>query len=191
MRWGCQTDVSVANDEDLLTEMADAGCTGVFIGFESLSEDSLREVDSTNWKPQRVAWYEEAVGRIQRHGIPVVGAFMIGFDADVPSTFEGLVDFVGRAGITAPSFTILTPFPGSRVRERLAREGRLLSHGWDRYTGYDVNFLPRGWTVEGLEAGFAELYRSVYDEEALARRRDSFITCQVEWRRGRSGTSGP
>jgi len=82
IRWFAQTDISVAEDRELLVLLKRSGCSILFIGFESLSEDELKKTNKNNWKAKKVKYYEEYIHKIQSMGIGIFGAFMIGFDSD-------------------------------------------------------------------------------------------------------------
>jgi len=161
-RWFAQTDVSVANDEPFLDELREAGCTTLFIGFETVSEKSLSLVNKKSWKLRQLKNYSKAIARIQAKGIGIIGAFIIGFDEDTNEIFDDLADFVIRNNIFIPQIAILTPLPGTRVYERLKEEGRLLNNPWSQFTFTEVNFVPKNMTIDELRSGLYYIYERVY-----------------------------
>lgn len=171
LRWAGQTDIAVAEDEELLGRIAASGCTFLFIGFESLSEGVLTHIDPACAKAKRLHRYGDLIAAIQSHGIGVMGAFIVGFDEDGPETFDRIVDFVNRTHMYETQISILTPLPGTRIRERLEQEGRLLQTGWDHYTVFDANFVPlRFSSPEELEQGLLRAYQLLHTDEVYLRR---------------------
>ncbi len=172
VRYFTETDVSVAEDEELLDLLYPSGCRQVLIGFESPRRDSLRGLDAVNWKARQHYRYLDAIDKLQSRGVSVCGCFIVGLDADTPAVFDELRDFIERFRLLEVQITVLTPFPGTRLYDRLLAEGRLLYPGaWDRCTLFDVNFRPRGMTVEQLEEGVMQLWRDTWNAEAFAFRK--------------------
>ena len=113
VRWFTETDVSVAEDDELLALMRDAGCVQVLIGFESTTREGLSGIEQkSDWKAQHVDDYMAAVDKIQGYGISVNGCFVLGMDNDGPECFQNVVDFVRDSGLYDVQITILTAFPG-------------------------------------------------------------------------------
>jgi len=164
-RWFAQTDISIADDEKFITELKEAGCTTLFIGFESVSKSSLSLINKNSWKLKQLSNYPEAIKKIQSKGIGIVGAFIVGLDGDTEETFDELVDFILDNNIFIPQITVLTPLPGSRLYERLKKENRLTDIPWSNYTFTDVNYIPKNMTGEELENGFHKIYKKVYSKE--------------------------
>jgi radical SAM superfamily enzyme YgiQ (UPF0313 family) len=172
LRYFTETDVSVADDEELLDLLYASGCRQVLIGFESPRQASLDGMDRVNWKSKQHSRYLEAIERIQGRGISVCGCFIVGLDADTPEIFDELREFIDRSRLLEVQITILTPFPGTRLYQRLLAEGRMLYPGaWDRCTLFDLNFRPRGMSVEQLEEGMIQLWRDTWNAAALAERK--------------------
>lgn len=176
MRWFTETDVSVADDEDLLRMMRDAGCQQILIGFESPRFQSLDGVEKkSNWKARRTDVYLRAVETIQRHGITVNGCFILGLDGDGPESFEHVFRFVEASGLYDVQITYLTPFPGTPLWTRLTEEGRLLSaEATERCTLFDINFCPTDMSVDELRSGFRDLTRRLYSPEFVGQRNRNF-----------------
>jgi len=176
VRWFTETDISVADDPELLTLMHEAGCAEVLIGFESPTAAGLDGVElRRNWKRKRVDTYESAIARIQSHGIAVNACFVLGLDGDGPEVFDAVESFVERAGPFDVQITVQTALPGTPLYERFHRDGRLLEEkAWEKCTLFDVNFRPAQMTVAQLERGLIDLCRRVYTDEATRRRRKTF-----------------
>lgn len=178
VRWFTETDLSVADDEELLDLLAGAGCAQLLIGLESARRESLRGVDGRDWKHSHWEGCAERIRRIQSRGISVNGCFVLGFDGDDAGVFERTREFVREIGLAEAQITVLTPFPGTALHEQLEREGRLLSPVyWDRCTLFDVTFRPAGMAVDELEGGFRNLMVDLYGSAEVGRRKRLFRAC--------------
>ena len=164
VRWFAETDVSVADDPELLSLMREAGCAQILIGLESPNATGLDGLElNRNWKHTRVGQYKEAIEQIQSHGIAVIGCFVLGLDGDTPEVFDEVNRFAEESGLFQVQITVLTPFPGTPLYARLHREGRLLQEAaWERSTLFDVNYVPKQMSVAQLEHGLVELSTRLY-----------------------------
>jgi len=176
-KWFTETDVTVADDPELLALMRQARCRQVLIGLESPETSALDGIElRSNFKLKRAADALAAVRRIQEHGITVNGCFILGLDRHGPDIFQQIYDFALQAPLYDVQITVLTPFPGTPLYDRLLREGRILQPGrWDLCTLFDVNYEPQGMSVEQLRAGIRWLTQKLYSEHALLRRRRPFF----------------
>jgi len=163
IRWFTETDVSVADDEDLLAAMRDAGCAQILVGFESPDAEALAGIDARDWKRRRFDGYRAAIARIQRHGISVNGCFILGLDEQGPGAFDAVDAFVRESDLTEVQVTVQTAFPGTALHERLRRDDRILEPGrWDLCTLFDVNHRPLRMSPEELRSGFRDLVGRLY-----------------------------
>jgi radical SAM superfamily enzyme YgiQ (UPF0313 family) len=176
IRWFTETDISVAQDEELLTLMREAGCAQVLIGLESPSETSLEGLEmKNNWKHKRVSQYKEAIRIIQSHGITVNGCFIFGLDGQTVDIFDQVFDFVKETELYEVQITLLTPFPGTPLYERLHKENRLLEPlNWKKCTLFDLNFEPANMTGKQLRDNFMSLGAKIYSDEFTNWRHGSF-----------------
>ncbi len=194
IRWFTETDVSVAEDEELLQLLRDSGCLQVLIGFESptlIGLDGLEQL--ANWKAKKFGEYRQAIERIQDHGVTVNGCFVLGLDGTGRESFDEVWRFVRDSGLYEVQITILTPFPGTPLYERLAAAGRLLRQdAWEYCTLFDVNFRPDRMSVTELETGFRDLVERLYSTEFTQERRGRFRrrlrTLQEQQRQSISGS---
>jgi radical SAM superfamily enzyme YgiQ (UPF0313 family) len=175
-RWFAETDLSVADDEQLLELMRETGCAQVLVGLESPVEAGLPGLELRNdWKLRRFPRYKEAIGTIQSHGITVNGCFVIGLDGHTRDIFSAVMDFVRDSGLYEVQVTIQTPFPGTPLYKRLQTEGRLIEPlNWKKCTLFDINYKPSPMSVEELSRGFKKLAVELYSEEFTAWRRNNF-----------------
>ncbi len=176
VRWFTETDIAIADDPELLELLHASGCAEVLIGLESPTASGVDGVETRrNWKRTRFDDYADAVERIQSHGIAVNGCFVLGLDGDGPEVFDAVEAFVRRSGQFDVQITVMTPFPGTPLYDRLLAEGRLLDPtAWERCSLFDVNFQPLHMTPEHLQAEALDLARRVYTEEERAARRHRF-----------------
>jgi len=136
LRWVGQGDLSMAKDEELLKLMARSGCMGMFIGLESLSQESLA---AANKRSNIGVDYEQAIAAIHRHGIDIIGSFIFGLDPDRPGVFRETVAFAERVKLAVAQFPVLTPFPGTPLHERLKEEATSMrTAGSTRYRPFCV-----------------------------------------------------
>ena len=176
VRWFTETDVSVAEDDELLNLMRESGCAQVLIGFESPSLDGLNGLEErANWKAKQLDRYSRAIARIQDHGITVNGCFILGLDGTGTESFDDVWNFVRESGLYEVQITILTPFPGTPLYDRLKKAGRLLREdAWESCTLFDVNFKPTHMSVSELESGFRDLAEKLYSADVTKERREHY-----------------
>lgn len=177
VKWFTETDISVADDLDLLRLMRQSRCRQVLIGLESPEASALEGIElRSEFKKRRAADYLAAVRWIQEHGITVNGCFILGMDRQSPDVFQQILDFAMEIPLYDVQITMLTPFPGTPLYERLLQEGRILAPGrWDLCTLFDVNFQPLNMTVDELRHGIYWLAERLYSEENLLARRLPFF----------------
>jgi len=177
LKWFTETDISVADDPELLELLAGSGCRQLLIGLESPETSALEGVElHANFKARRADRYREALRRIQSYGITVNGCFILGLDHHGPDIFERVLAFANDVPLFEVQVTILTPFPGTPLYDRLLAEERILEPGrWDRCTLFDVNYQPAGMSVEELRAGIRWLSERLYAKEAMDARRRPFF----------------
>ncbi len=167
LRWVSQAPIHIAEDEELVSSMAKAGCHGLFIGFESLREENLQLMGK---RINRTQAYKKGIQRLHDAGIGVYASFVFGYDYDDLSVFDEFLEFGERNRIDGAFLPILTPFPGTRIHQRLKQEGRLLTEDWSRYDMASVVFRPKRMTVEQLQEGFWKVNRSFYSPSSILKR---------------------
>jgi radical SAM superfamily enzyme YgiQ (UPF0313 family) len=177
LKWFTETDISVADDPELLDLMRAAGCRQVLIGLESPGQSPLEGMElKANFKARRAAGAVDALRRIQDHGITVNGCFILGLDRHTPAVFEEVLAFARRVPLYDVQITVLTPFPGTPLYDRLLREGRILQPGrWDLCTLFDVNHVPGNMTPAQLREGMRWLTERLYCKECTESRRGPFF----------------
>jgi len=151
IKWGCQSTLFLGDDPEMVKLAADSGCVSVFVGMESLSEDSL---DETNKGFNQVRKFENQIKMFHDHGIMVNPGLVFGFDNDDESVFETAVEFLTRNKVELAYFNVLTPLPGTALFERFKQEGRIIDQDWSKYDGKHVVYTPKRMTAEQLQEGF-------------------------------------
>lgn len=165
--WLGMTSINTAEDEETLDLMAESGCRTLFVGFESIVPDSLREVHKGC---NRVENYLRNVRRIHDRGIMVNGSFVFGFDHDDEEVFDRTVQFGIEARLETATYTILTPYPGTILHQRLETQGRIFDHDWSHYDTTRVVFTPAKLSRETLEAGYFRSYEKFYSWSSILQR---------------------
>ncbi len=167
VKWLSHAPIDFAADRELLALAGASGCVGMFVGFESLNQDSLVAMGKVT---NRAASYAEYARLFRDHGIGILGSFVMGCDNDTPAVFEQTLRFCEDARLEAAIFPILTPYPGTTVRRRLEAEGRIFNNNWQDYDMEHVTFQPRGMTVRELQDGYDQICRSFYSLGSMYRR---------------------
>jgi radical SAM superfamily enzyme YgiQ (UPF0313 family) len=167
LNWFGQTSVNIVRDPEILRLAKQSGCAGVFIGFETLCDECLASVGK---KFNRPADYLDVVQKIHDHGIGIDGSFVFGFDEDTEAAFDRTLEFVMRAKLEIAYFSILTPYPGTRLHTRLTAENRLLTRDWNYYDANHVVFRPKLMTPERLLEGYQYVLKEFYSLSSIFRR---------------------
>ncbi|MBN1127021.1 MAG: B12-binding domain-containing radical SAM protein [Sedimentisphaerales bacterium] len=158
-RWISQCSIEIADDPELLDLAYKAGCRGVFIGIESISEENLAAMDK-GFNDSR--GYYRRIRKIHQKGIGVQAGVIVGLDRDDTSAFERTLRFLQKAGINALQLAILTPLPGTPLYEQFKQEGRIIDENWAHYDYRHTVIQPKRMRPEQLQAGADWLYAQFY-----------------------------
>lgn len=170
--FGTEVSINLADDEELMRLMVDAGFDTVFIGIETPNEDSLAECGKKHNKNRDLI---ENVKRIQRIGLQVQGGFIIGFDNDTPSIFQQQIEFIQNSGIVSAMVGLLQAPIGTRLYERMKREGRLLGLVSGDNVDGTTNIIPR-MNIDALHKGYQAMVRYLYEPENYYARVKTFLS---------------
>ena len=149
----------LGKDDELLKLANDAGCISWQIGFESISQTTLNAINKTSNKSKE---YISSIKKIHDHGSAILGSFIFGFDTDTKDIFSKTNDFIAQADIDFPAAKILTPFPGTRLYERMEKEKRITTHDWSKYNLGNVVFKPKNMTEDELFFNVKDTYDNWY-----------------------------
>ena len=166
--WSAAVTIDVTDDPGLVRSMALAGCTGVFIGFESLADDNLADAHK---KTPRTSDYARRVRILHDHGIQVNGSFVLGFDHDRRDVFARTAEWIEANRLECATFHILTPYPATPLFRQMEAEGRLLHRDWALYDTAHAVFRPKHMSPEELEQGYAWIYRRLFSHASIWSRR--------------------
>ncbi|MFZ2102053.1 MAG: radical SAM protein [Oricola sp.] len=167
IRWFGLVTSLIGRDPDLMRLMAESGCSGVLIGFESISPGALGAIRKKFNQPDL---YAGLIDSLHALGISIYGCFVFGHDDDDAGVFERTARFVIETGIDLPRFAIQTPFPGTPLYARLEAESRILSRDWELYDGQHVVFEPARMSVQELQEGHVAAWREVYSRRSIVKR---------------------
>jgi len=171
--WVSQTSINSAYDDEMLDLAAQSGCKGVFVGFESVSKESLEEIGKSQ---NKIEFYKEGIRKFHKRGIFVEGAFIFGFDSDGPEVFKDTVDFVNTTGMDGVQYTILTPLPGTDFYKKIEEEGRFIERRWSQYDCTHPVFTPAKMSAKQLELGLHWAYTSTYSLRSIFKRSLTALT---------------
>ena len=169
--FGSQVPINLADDERLMQMMVEAGFHTVLVGIETPNEDSLAECNKEQNKNRDLI---EDVKRIQRAGLEVHGGFIVGFDHDTPSIFQQQIDLIHKSGIVTAIVGLLQAIPGTRLYERLKREGRLLDQFSGEVLDGTTNIIPT-MSLDTLREGHKDILRHIYSPEHYYQRLKTFL----------------
>ena len=166
-----EASINLADNEDLMETMVEAGFDTVFIGIETPDEEGLAGCNKKQNKNRNLI---DSVKRIQRTGLQVQGGFIVGFDSDGPSIFQRQIDFIQKSGIVTAMVGLLQAPPGTKLYERLKKEGRLqgLVSG-DNVDG-TTNIIPK-MDLNQLLKGYQKILNNIYRPRPYYRRVKTFL----------------
>jgi radical SAM superfamily enzyme YgiQ (UPF0313 family) len=171
--WIAQATINFADDEELLALAAKAGCSGVFVGFESPTPEGLRELGK-KFNLFKGRDFRASVRRIQRHNILVVGSFIVGLDIDEPGIGRRIADVASQYGVDNLNLLFLTPLPGTRLWDQMKVEGRIALNAfpedWKYYTLTYPVARYKHLSLDGIIQEMISCNRSFYSMPRILRR---------------------
>ena len=166
-----EASIDLSDDDELMQCMVKAGFTSVFVGIETVNEESLAECNKAQNKNRDLV---ACVKKIQKFGLQVVGGFIVGFDSDPPSIFERLSVFIQESGIVTAMVGLLNAPRSTSLYQRLVKEGRLLKDASGDNTDFSINFVPK-MDYEILIKGYRRIISGIYSPEPYYRRVKEFL----------------
>jgi radical SAM superfamily enzyme YgiQ (UPF0313 family) len=165
-RWYMQTSINAAEDEALLELAAQAGCTFAFLGFETISPQSLKSMKKGVNLKIGTENYKKVVKTFHKYRIGVFGSFILGNDHESPSYYQKLAKDLIHSGIDIIQISILTPLPGTSLMEQMEKEGRLIyknfPEDWKKFRLSYVVHQPQGIDEETIYRGDSYIKKKIY-----------------------------
>jgi radical SAM superfamily enzyme YgiQ (UPF0313 family) len=163
VRWGSQSSIYIARDMELLKLARQSGCRALLVGFESIYQDSLQEVH----KKYNVAEYEKMIYNIHKAGIAVDASLIFGFENENESIVKETVNFLIRNEIELTQFSILTPYPGTKLYDKMVQNDLITNYNWDYYDQFHMVLKHKNWSTDSLNTALLEAYKLFYSYKSI------------------------
>lgn len=168
VRWAGQGSLElICRDDELLRLAARSGCVSLFVGIESVEQETL---NAHHKQFNKVQNFRENLRKMNRAGILVVGSFIFGFEQDTPESFDKVLDFAIENNIYMVNCGILTPFPGSVTYDKAVQQEKIVDFRWAQYTGTNLVWQHPAMSKVELEARYDLFRRKFYSWSSIARR---------------------
>jgi radical SAM superfamily enzyme YgiQ (UPF0313 family) len=163
--------MNLADDDELMSMMVQAGFNVVFVGIETTEEESLTECGKSQNKNRDLV---AAVKKLQNSGLQVHGGFIVGFDNDPLSIFETMINFIQKSGVVTAMVGLLNAPPGTKLHKRLIKENRMVSNFSGNNTDISMNFIPK-MNYEILMNGYQKILNTIYSPKKYYERVKTFL----------------
>ncbi|KGK81036.1 radical SAM protein [Desulfosporosinus sp. HMP52] len=167
LKWNAAVSANILNHLDVLDQMQESGCQSLFIGFESINEQSIRSVQKFQNKREN---YERLIHELHKRGIMVNASLVFGFDHDSPQVFQNTLDWLVKNKVETMTAHILTPYPGTILYERFFSEGRIVDFDLSHYNTANVVFSPKQMSQKELLEGYLWIYKEFYSFKNIFKR---------------------
>jgi radical SAM superfamily enzyme YgiQ (UPF0313 family) len=166
--WHAAVSANIVKYPDLVKRMSDSGCKSLFIGFESLNKESIQSIRKTQ---NIVNEYNTLIKLLHNSGIMVNASLVFGFDHDTKKTFDQTLEWLVSNKIETMTAHILTPYPGTKLYDRLIKENRIIDYDLRKYNTSNVVFLPKNMTPDELKDGYLKIYKDFYSLKNIIKRK--------------------
>jgi len=167
IKWGSQCSIAIARDDELLRLARASGCISLAIGFEAISEQSLK---IANKNLGTAAGYKDAIAKIHSYKIAIFGLFIFGFDSDDRTVFDKTFAFIEDNHLEYAMFSVLTPLPGTGFYDEYKKNGRLLHENWADYDFQHVVFTPAQMSAQELQDGRYNTAKRIHSLRSICKR---------------------
>ncbi|MBI9097266.1 MAG: B12-binding domain-containing radical SAM protein [Spirochaetaceae bacterium] len=167
IQWWSQADICIADDPELLSLARESGCIKLVVGFESLSGNSLKNINKNQNKSNS---YSAFVQTLHSHGIMVNASFAFGGEGDHPDVFEKTMDFLVENHVMFSTFNILTPLPGTSLFNQMKENNEIVDYDWAHYDMGHPVFKPKHMTMKELKDGYNNICNEFYSLPAISGR---------------------
>ncbi len=157
----------LAKDDELLKLAYEAGCVAWAVGFETISQNTIKDIGK---KSNRVEEYARVIRKVNDYGMALIGSFVFGFDNDTKDVFDATLDMLYKWNIDSIGINILTPFPGTPLFNRLDKENRILTKDWSKYDLYHVVHKPKKLTHDEIYDGINKLIKNFFSFSNIAKK---------------------
>jgi radical SAM superfamily enzyme YgiQ (UPF0313 family) len=168
LTWHAAVSTNIYHHPDLIKKMADSGCRSLFIGFESINANSIKSVNKAQ---NKIGEYEDLIKLLHDNNIMVNASLVFGFDHDTVETFPQTLDWLIKDKVETMTCHILTPYPGTRLYQRLEKEQRIVDNDLNKYNTSNVVFEPKNMTAKELHQGYLRIYKDFYSFKNILKRR--------------------
>lgn len=168
LTWHGAVSANIVHHPDLIAEMAASGCRSLFIGFESINPESI---NSVNKGQNRIEEYETLIRMLHDNDMMVNASLAFGFDHDTLETFPKTLEWLIRNKVETMTSHILTPYPGTKLYQRLLSEKRIIDHDLSKYNTSHVVFQPKNMSADELRQGYLKMYDDFYSLSNIFKRR--------------------
>ncbi|WP_337866653.1 DUF4070 domain-containing protein [Ignavibacterium sp.] len=166
-----EVSINIADDDELMNMMIEAGFNSIFVGIETPNSDSLIECGKAQNLRRNLV---DSVKKLQRAGFIVSGGFIVGFDSDTEKVFDEQFQFIQHSGITNAMVGLLNAPTGTKLYERMKDEGRLLDMFSGNNMDASINFVPK-MSYKNLISGYSKLLHSIYSQQEFFKRVKEFL----------------
>jgi radical SAM superfamily enzyme YgiQ (UPF0313 family) len=167
LTWHAAVSTNIIHHKELIDDFADSGCRSLFIGFESINEKSLRSAQKSQ---NKISEYEELLQLLHSKNIMVNASLVFGFDYDEKTVFADTLKWLVKNKVETMTAHILTPFPGTKLYQKLEEEGRIINRDLTKYNTSNVVFTPGSMTPEELRNGYLWIYDEFYSLKNILKR---------------------
>ncbi len=167
LKWNAAVSANLVNDLNLLDKMKESGCKSLFIGFETINQNSLHNAKKYQ---NNINKYEKLINEIHQREIMINASLVFGFDNDHKNIFKETLDWLIANKIETMTSHILTPYPGTKLFDLFKKDNRIIDFNWSNYNTANVVFKPKNMTKEELYAGYLWIYKEFYSFKNILKR---------------------
>jgi len=142
----------------------------IFFNYTEYMADFFMLPQLPPHKARRFFSHRDSIKIIHDHGIGIQGSFIFGTDQDDRSVFSDVLRFIEKAHMEAALFSVLTPYPGTRIHQTLMKANRVLHTDWEKYDMNHVVFRPKNMTPKQLQDGLNWAYKRLYGYGSILKR---------------------
>jgi radical SAM superfamily enzyme YgiQ (UPF0313 family) len=178
LTWHAAVSTNIFHHKELISEFSESGCKSLFIGFESINKESLKSAQKSQ---NKIHEYEELIQLLHSKNIMVNASLVFGFDNDNQRVFKNTLDWLIKNKVETMTAHILTPYPGTKLYEKLESEKRIIIYELSKYNTSNVVFQPSNMTIEELQNGYLWIYKEFYSIKNIIKRKPENKTIVIPY----------